>query len=51
MQMLLSSENIKIGLIVPLTGEYSEIGKSILNAARLALNSIDDKDLKYCQRY
>ena len=37
-----SNEKIKIGLIVPLSGEYGEIGKSVINAARLALNAIDD---------
>ena len=45
-----TSENIKIGLIVPLTGEYSEIGNSILNAARLALNSIDDSRFEILPR-
>ena len=39
----ISEEKIKIGLIVPLTGEYSEIGKSILKSARMALNKIDDE--------
>ena len=37
-----SSDNIKIGLMIPLTGEYKEIGKSILNATELAINKIDD---------
>ena len=37
-----SEERIKIGLIVPLTGEYSYIGKSILKSTRMALNKIDD---------
>ena len=45
-----ASEIIKIGLIVPLTGEYSEIGKSILNATRLALNSIDDSRFEILPR-
>ena len=30
-QNALSSDKIKIGLIVPLSGEYSEIGNSIVN--------------------
>ena len=38
-----SDERIKIGLIVPLSGEYSYIGKSILKSTRMALNKIDDK--------
>ena len=37
-----SSDNIKIGLMIPLTGEYKEIGKSILNATKLAINKIDN---------
>ena len=38
----LSSDKIKIGLIVPLSGEYSDIGKSIVKSTRLAINKIDD---------
>ena len=38
----ISKERIKIGLIVPLTGEYSHIGKSILKSTRMALDKIDD---------
>ena len=37
-----SDEKIKIGLIVPLTGEYSYIGKSIINSTRMALDKIND---------
>ena len=37
-----SNEKIKIGLIVPLSGEYSYIGKSILKSTRMALDKIDD---------
>ncbi len=39
----ISEEKIKIGLIVPLSGEYSFIGKSILKSTRMALNKIDDE--------
>ena len=35
---LYSEEKIKIGLIVPLSGEYSLIGESILKSTRLAVN-------------
>ena len=38
----ISDEKIKIGLIVPLSGEYSHIGKSILKSTRMALSKIDD---------
>ena len=39
----ISKERIKIGLLVPLTGEYSHIGKSILKSTRMALDKIDDE--------
>ncbi|MDC2999813.1 ABC transporter substrate-binding protein [Candidatus Pelagibacter sp.] len=39
----ISDEKIKIGLIVPLSGEYSYIGNSILKSTRMALNKINDK--------
>ncbi len=38
----ISEEKIKIGLIVPLSGEYSYIGNSILKSTRMALNKIND---------
>ncbi len=38
----ISDEQIKIGLIVPLSGEYSYIGNSILKSTRMALNKIND---------
>ena len=37
-----SSDKIKIGLIVPLSGEYSEIGNSIIKSTRMAINKIND---------
>ena len=39
---LYSAEKIKIGLLVPITGPNSEIGKSIIKAARMAINKIND---------
>ena len=41
-----ANEKIKIGLIVPLSGEYKEIGDSILKATRLAINKIDNNKIK-----
>ncbi len=38
----IAQEKIKIGLLVPLTGENSEIGKSIIKSVRLAINKIDN---------
>ena len=43
---LLSVENensLKIGLLAPLSGEYKEIGISLLYSLQLALNEIDDR--------
>ncbi len=45
-----SEENIKIGLIVPLTGEYKEIGESIVKATRLATNKINDSRVQIYPR-
>ena len=39
----ISDEKIKIGLIVPLSGEYSYIGNSILKSTKMALNKINDE--------
>ena len=46
----ISKERIKIGLIVPLSGEYSHIGKSILKSTRMALNKIDDERITIIPR-
>ncbi len=37
-----SSEKIKIGLIVPISGKNSELGNSIIKSVRLAINKIDN---------
>jgi len=45
---LLSNENnklLKVGLIAPLTGPYSEIGNSLLYSLQLALEEINDKNV------
>ena len=44
-QKVYSEEKIKIGLIIPLSGEYREIGESILKSVRLAINKINDENL------
>jgi len=36
-----ANEKIKIGLLVPITGKDSQIGKSIIKSIRLAINKID----------
>ena len=45
-QIALSSDKIKIGLIIPLSGEYSDIGNSIIKSVRLAINKIDDERIE-----
>ena len=45
---LLSNENnstLKIGLLAPLSGEYKELGNSLLYSLQLALDEIDDKNV------
>ena len=37
-----AKEKIKIGLLIPLTGKNSEIGRSIINSTRLAINKINN---------
>ena len=46
LQNLNAGEKIKIGLLVPLSGSESNIGKSVLNSVRLAINKIDNKDIE-----
>jgi len=45
-----ANEKIKIGLIVPLSGEYSDIGHSVLKAVRLAINKIDNLNIEIIPR-
>ena len=49
-QTVFSQEKIKIGLIIPLSGEYRDIGHSILKSVRLAINKIDDEKIKILPR-
>lgn len=46
MQNLYAQEKIKIGLLVPLSGKNSQIGKSIVKSVRLAINKIDNSSIK-----
>ena len=45
-QNVFASEKIKIGLIVPLSGENSLIGEKIIKSARLAINKINDNRIE-----
>ena len=39
------SKYLKIGLLAPLSGEYSELGNSLLYSLQLGLDEIDDKNV------
>ena len=41
-----ANEKIKIGLLVPLTGKNSEIGQSLVNSTRLAINKINNASIE-----
>ena len=41
---------LKVGLLAPLTGEYKELGDSLLYSLQLALNEIDDKNVSIIPR-
>ena len=36
---------LKVGLLAPLSGEYKDLGNSLLHALQLALEEIDDKNV------
>ena len=40
-----NNKKLKVGLLAPLSGAYSEIGNSLLNSLQLALEEINDKDV------
>ena len=46
LQKLYGDEKIKIGLLLPLSGKQSDIGKSILQSVRLAINKIDNQNIE-----
>ena len=45
-----ASEKIKIGLIVPLSGENFMIGEKIIKSIRMAINKIDDNNIEIIPR-
>jgi len=50
---LLSNENdniLKVGLLAPLSGEYKDLGNSLLFSLQLALNEINDKNVHVIPR-
>tara|TARA_B100000787_G_scaffold40317_1_gene28621 strand:- start:233 stop:1384 length:1152 start_codon:yes stop_codon:yes gene_type:complete len=49
-EKIIANEKIKIGLLVPLTGKNSEIGQSIINSTRLAVNKINNSSIEIIPR-
>ena len=45
-KLFASEEKIKIGLLLPLSGQNQDIGKSVLRSVNLAINKIDDPILE-----
>jgi len=45
-QKIYAEEKINIGLLIPLSGEHKDIGKSIMQSVRLAINKIDNSNIQ-----
>ena len=45
-EKLIAAEKIKIGLLVPLSGQHQTMGKLILQSVRLAINKINNPDIE-----
>ena len=41
-----NKEELKIGILLPLSGEFQDIGQSFLKAIQLALHDISNKNIK-----
>ena len=46
LQKIYAEEKINIGLLIPLSGDQKEIGKSIMQSVRLAINKIDNSNIQ-----
>ena len=46
LEKLYADEKIKIGLLIPLSGEQSKVGKSVVQSIRLAINKIDNPNIQ-----
>tara|TARA_A100001015_G_scaffold38628_1_gene42423 strand:+ start:3576 stop:3827 length:252 start_codon:yes stop_codon:yes gene_type:complete len=44
------NKSLKVGLLAPLSGTYSEIGNSLLYSLQLALEEINDKNVTIIPR-
>ena len=49
-QKILAQEKIKIGLLVPLSGDNAKIGQSIIKATQIAINKIDNSLIEIMPR-
>ena len=49
-EKLVAAEKIKIGLLVPLSGQHQTMGKLILQSVRLAINKINNPDIEILPR-
>ena len=49
-QKILAQEKIKIGLLVPLSGDNAKIGQSIIKATQIAINKIDNSLIEIIPR-
>ena len=49
-QKILANQKIKIGLLVPLTGNNQEIGQQIIKTVRMAINDIDNDNIEIIVR-
>ena len=45
-----SEETIKIGLLVPLSGDNKEIGQQIIKSTRIALKDINSENIEIIPR-
>ena len=45
-----NSNQLKIGLLAPFSGDYRNLGESLLLSTQLALDEINDKNLKIIPR-
>ncbi len=46
----ITKQPLKVGIMLPLTGKHYQIGNSLLNAAQLALNKTQSKNIKFFVR-
>ena len=49
-EKLIAAEKIRIGLLIPLTGQHKNTGKLILQSVRFAINKINNPDIEILPR-